>query len=118
MLFIRLRVCVNDILLYELCIYEGDFQLLSADVYGASATPVVFRWDMSSNVYYGSLWMGNHGLVIYFACLIRNHVKCYLVFLGFILMEILLNNLQAYKGRMGATKIFYQLLLKRLAMQR
>ena len=43
---------------------------------------------------------------ICFAYLITNHAKCYLVFLGIIFMEVLLlNNLHACMGRMGATKI-------------
>ena len=47
-----------------------------------------------------------------FANLIRNHGKCYLVFLGIICMEFLLfNNFHASMGRMGAIKFVYLLLL-------
>ena len=65
------------------CVYERDFSASSADVYGASTTPVVCRSDTLSNVYYCSHWMDDHGFDIFCASLVRNHAKCYLVFSDF-----------------------------------
>ena len=90
------------------------FQFLPADVFGAITTPVAFRSDSLSDDRYGSLWIGDHGLDIFFACLIRNQAKCYLVFLGIICMEVLLfNNLHECMGCIGAVKICVLIIIKK-----
>ena len=78
--------------LYTVYIKE-IFELPSMDVYGAFTTVVVFRSDtlikQLNNVYYGSPWMGDlESDIVYVACLIRNHVKCYLDFLDIICMKV------------------------------
>ena len=45
MQFIRLRVCVYDILLKELNKYDRDFHLPSANVHDAFTSPVIYRSD-------------------------------------------------------------------------
>ena len=103
--FILFRVCVNDIMLYELCIW--------------TKFPAFSRWRLWCVHYTGGnplrhvmqhllrfLLDGWSWITYFFACLIWDHAKCYMVFLGMTRMEVLLlYNWHANMGRMGTTKI-------------
>ena len=110
MLFIRLRECVNDILLYELCIWTEFFSFLSRMCMVRSRhRPMVFRSGTLSNVYCGHFgWVTNdHGLDVFFACLIRIYAKSYLLFSGIRCMEALLLQFACMHGQHGRYKKLY-----------
>ena len=110
------QVCSSDMLLFYLAHSMCKWYLVVRAVYMNE----IFQFLLlTSVVYTGCLsmrhlkrrslrfWLGGWPWIIYFfAHLIGNHAKCYLVFLGIIWMEVLLlNNLHACMVCMGAMKI-------------
>ena len=84
-----LSVCKWYFVVWVVYTYE-HFPISFADVHGAFSTPVVCRSDTIKQRLQLFTLDGWQWIRHCFACLIRNHAKCHLVFLGIICMEILL----------------------------
>ena len=117
MLFIRLRVCVNDILVYELCIWKRFFSFLPRTSISRS-----LHWWSVAQTRKATCTMVLFGLVtmdkIYFCLFNKKPCEMLLSFLMYYMQNCLVkHNLHACISRMGATQNICILIIFRRGWQ-